>query len=78
MAENKPIVISMKMLADVKDADKLLKYVHELGQQLKKAGGRGRGRTSPKTPSDQEGDIFQRPLRIRHAWFRWADSLADA
>lgn len=39
MAENKPIVISMKMLADVKDADKLLKYVHELGQQLKKAGG---------------------------------------
>ena len=39
MADAKPIVISMKMLADVTDADKLLKYVHDLGQQLKKAGG---------------------------------------
>lgn len=39
MADAKPIVISLKMLADVTDADKLLKYVHDLGQQLKKAGG---------------------------------------
>ncbi len=39
MADAKPIVISMKMLADVSDADKLLKYVHDLGQQLKRAGG---------------------------------------
>ena len=40
-ASEKEIRISLKMLADVKDAKKLADYIHTLGSELKKAGGDG-------------------------------------